>query len=231
MFLTVVGCLDVQNAAFTNQSGTIDERCICRDKPTQSMQYKKEEDEDSEITKPPLIYTRLEKAKRKRIKKNLRETMNSRLLLLKEKIESDRKISKPNIENNIVDTKRKSSSSDNKVKNDTKRKSSSSERRSKEDTNRSRKGSTDKIEKKRRISKDNKESRNKDNKSNTNTKKSFSNNSLVESTNKENDNKPLINESEIEKEEILSNPIENNEEDNNENAPLEEIEDKMYTLS
>lgn len=34
-----------ENVAFTNQSGTIDERSICRDKPTQSMQYKKEEDE------------------------------------------------------------------------------------------------------------------------------------------------------------------------------------------
>ena len=45
MFLTVVGCLDLQKVTFTNQSGTIDERSICREKPIQSMQYKKEEDE------------------------------------------------------------------------------------------------------------------------------------------------------------------------------------------
>ena len=189
--------------------------------PTES-----EEDEDSEITKPPLIYIRLEKAKRKRIKNNLREEMNNKPLLLKEKIESNRKISKPNIEINKIDTKRKSSSSENKIKNDIKRKSSSSERKIKEDTNRSQKGSTDNIEKKRRISNDNKDSRNKDNKSNNNTKKTFSNNSLVESTNKENDNKPLINESEIEKEVIINNPIENNEEENNVIPSQEEIEDK-----
>ena len=45
MFLTVVGCLDLQKVTFTNQSGTIDERSICRDEPAQSMPYKKEYDE------------------------------------------------------------------------------------------------------------------------------------------------------------------------------------------
>ena len=42
---TVVVCLDMQNVVFTNQSGTIDERSICRDEPAQSMPYKKEYDE------------------------------------------------------------------------------------------------------------------------------------------------------------------------------------------
>ena len=45
MFLTVVGCLDVQNAAFTNQCGTTDERSMSRDELAQSMPCKEEEDE------------------------------------------------------------------------------------------------------------------------------------------------------------------------------------------
>ena len=49
MFLTVVGCLEIKNAAFTNQCGTTDERSKSRDELAQSMPCKEEEDE-SQIT-------------------------------------------------------------------------------------------------------------------------------------------------------------------------------------
>ena len=49
MFLTVVGCLEIKNAAFTNQCGTTDERSMSRDELAQSMPCKEEEDE-SQIT-------------------------------------------------------------------------------------------------------------------------------------------------------------------------------------
>ena len=45
MFLTVVGCLEIKNAAFTNQCGTTDERSMSRDELAQSMPCKEEEDE------------------------------------------------------------------------------------------------------------------------------------------------------------------------------------------